>query len=67
MHSMFMIHPTTLGPFQEAVAWERLDAATLEALAKALTSKYGARQALVPGSATRLESPSSMVEAGRTQ
>jgi ATP-dependent Clp protease protease subunit len=32
-HSMFMIHPTTLGPFQEAVPWERLDAARSAALA----------------------------------
>lgn len=32
-HSMFLIHPTTLGPFQEAVHWERLDAARSAALA----------------------------------
>jgi ATP-dependent protease ClpP protease subunit len=32
-HSMFMIHPTTLGPFQEAIPWERLDAGRSAALA----------------------------------
>lgn len=31
-HSMFMIHPTTLGPF-DAIAWERLDSARSAALA----------------------------------
>lgn len=32
-HSMFMIHPTTLGPFQEGLSWERLDGARSAALA----------------------------------
>lgn len=33
-HGMFMIHPTIIGPFQEAVPWERLDAALKAALAE---------------------------------
>jgi ATP-dependent Clp protease protease subunit len=32
-HSIFMIHPTTLGPFQEALTWARLDSAMQAALA----------------------------------
>lgn len=32
-HSTFMMHPTTLGPFQEALTWERLDGARSAALA----------------------------------
>lgn len=33
-HSVFMIHPTTLGPFQEALTWERLDSSRSAALAE---------------------------------
>ena len=33
-HSVFMMHPTTLGPFQEALSWERLDTARSSALAE---------------------------------
>jgi len=33
-HSVFMIHPTTLGPYQEALTWERLDSARSAALAE---------------------------------
>lgn len=32
-HSTFMMHPTTLGPFQEAMTWERLSGARTAALA----------------------------------
>lgn len=32
-HGMFMIHPTTIGPFQEGLASERLDSALKAALA----------------------------------
>jgi len=32
-HSIFMIHPTTIGPLQEAMTWERLDGARDAALA----------------------------------
>lgn len=33
-HSVFMMHPTTLGPYQEALTWERLDSARSAALAE---------------------------------
>lgn len=33
-HAVFMIHPTTLGPYQEALTWERLDSAGKAALAE---------------------------------
>lgn len=32
-HATFMIHPTTIGPFQEGLTWERLDSALKAALA----------------------------------
>lgn len=32
-HSIFMIHPTTMGPIQEAMTWERLDSTRDAALA----------------------------------
>jgi ATP-dependent Clp protease, protease subunit len=32
-HAMFMIHPTSMGPLQESMTWERLDAARAAALA----------------------------------
>lgn len=32
-HGIFMIHPTTMGPIQEAMTWERLDGARDAALA----------------------------------
>src|SRR5712691_6420466 len=33
-HGNFMIHPTTLGPFQEAMPWEKLDSNLKAALAE---------------------------------
>lgn len=33
-HGNFMIHPTTLGPFQEAMPWEKLDSSLKSALAE---------------------------------
>jgi ATP-dependent Clp protease protease subunit len=33
-HSVFMMHPTTVGPFQEALTWERIDSAGSAALAE---------------------------------
>ncbi len=32
-HAMFMMHPTTVGPFAEGVSWERLDGSLKTALA----------------------------------
>ena len=33
-HGNFMIHPTTIGPFQEALPWSKLDSALKSALAE---------------------------------
>jgi len=32
-HSMFMVHPTTMGPHQDQLTWERLDGSLKAALA----------------------------------
>jgi len=54
-HGVFMIHPTTLEPFQEAVPWEKLDAGLKSALADDLRTESILRERATPMLSSMIE------------